>query len=69
MSPLILCRLRLGINQTATGRISLTVPDMAAPGSVITITLQASLLHPAGEPNFAHIPLLVMPPTEVSLGK
>ncbi|XP_066473596.1 von Willebrand factor A domain-containing protein 7 isoform X2 [Tiliqua scincoides] len=58
-------RLQLGINQTATGQISLPVPDTAAPGSVITITLQASLLHPVGEPNFAHIQLLVMPLTQV----
>ncbi|XP_008119755.2 von Willebrand factor A domain-containing protein 7 [Anolis carolinensis] len=60
-------RLQLGINQTGTGQISLHVPNATAPGSVITVTLQADLLHPAGEPSFAHIYLLVMPPPPVQI--
>ncbi|XP_015272378.1 PREDICTED: von Willebrand factor A domain-containing protein 7-like [Gekko japonicus] len=58
-------RLRLGLNETETGQITLQVPGAAVPGSVITITLQAGSLHPAGDPTFAHIHLLVMPPPPV----
>ncbi|KAJ7317308.1 hypothetical protein JRQ81_003470 [Phrynocephalus forsythii] len=54
-------RLSLGSNQTATGQIYLNVPNTTAPGSVITVTLQANLVHPPGDPGFAHIQLLVMP--------
>ncbi|KAH0630440.1 hypothetical protein JD844_013469 [Phrynosoma platyrhinos] len=54
-------RLQLGFNQTATGQISLHVPNTTAAGSVITVTLQANLLHSDGDPGFAHIYLLVMP--------
>nr|XP_034960923.1 von Willebrand factor A domain-containing protein 7-like [Zootoca vivipara] len=54
-------RLQLDFNQTATGLMTLNVPDVADPGSVITLTLQASLLHPSGDPSFAHLQLLVMP--------
>uniref|UniRef100_A0ABM5FIH7 von Willebrand factor A domain-containing protein 7 n=1 Tax=Pogona vitticeps TaxID=103695 RepID=A0ABM5FIH7_9SAUR len=54
-------RLSLDLNQTATGQIFLNVPNTTAPGSVITVTLQANLVHPAGDPSFAHIQLLVMP--------
>ncbi|XP_061475252.1 von Willebrand factor A domain-containing protein 7 isoform X2 [Rhineura floridana] len=54
-------RLHLGFNQTATGQIALNVLDAADPGSVITVTLQANLLHAVGDPSFAHIQLLVMP--------
>lgn len=64
----VLHRLRLGLNQTATGQISVHIPSAAVPGSVITVTLQANSLHPAGEPTFAYIHLLVMPPPPVSLG-
>ncbi|XP_053154736.1 von Willebrand factor A domain-containing protein 7 isoform X2 [Hemicordylus capensis] len=60
-------RHHLGRNQTATGQISMTVPNATAPGSVITITLQANLLHPAGDSTFAHIHLLVMPQTTVPM--
>ncbi|XP_060095116.1 von Willebrand factor A domain-containing protein 7 isoform X2 [Heteronotia binoei] len=58
-------RIQLGLNQTATGQMALHVPSAAAPGSVITITLRASALHPVGDPTFAHIHLLVMPPPPV----
>nr|XP_056701081.1 von Willebrand factor A domain-containing protein 7 [Euleptes europaea] len=58
-------RLQLGLNETAAGQITLHIPGAAAPGSVVTITLQASSLHPAEEPAFAHIHLLVMPPSPV----
>ncbi|KAL8213063.1 UNVERIFIED_CONTAM: hypothetical protein K2H54_060492 [Gekko kuhli] len=58
-------RLKLGLNKTATGQITLQVPGAAVPGSVITITMQASSLHAAGDPTFAHIHLLVMPPPPV----
>ncbi|XP_053235065.1 von Willebrand factor A domain-containing protein 7 isoform X1 [Podarcis raffonei] len=54
-------RLQLDFNQTATGLITLNVPDAADPGSAITLTLQARLLHPSGDPSFAHLQLLVMP--------
>ncbi|XP_042310421.1 von Willebrand factor A domain-containing protein 7 isoform X4 [Sceloporus undulatus] len=60
-------RLQLGFNQTATGQISLHVPNTTTPGSVITVTLQANLLHPDGDPGFAHIYLLVMPLPQVQI--
>ncbi|XP_063147361.1 von Willebrand factor A domain-containing protein 7 isoform X2 [Candoia aspera] len=54
-------RLQLGFNQTATGQISLNIPEAALPGSLITVTLQAKSLNSSAEPDFAHIDLLVMP--------
>uniref|UniRef100_A0ACB8EGL6 Uncharacterized protein n=1 Tax=Sphaerodactylus townsendi TaxID=933632 RepID=A0ACB8EGL6_9SAUR len=58
-------RLQLGHNQSATGQVTLHIPSAAVPGSVVTVTLQASSLHPAEDPAFAHIRLLVMPPSPV----
>ncbi|XP_067406908.1 von Willebrand factor A domain-containing protein 7 [Emydura macquarii macquarii] len=54
-------RLWLGRNQTATGVISLQVPDVASPASAVTVTLRADPLSPAGGANFAFLQLLVMP--------
>ncbi|XP_058026402.1 von Willebrand factor A domain-containing protein 7 isoform X1 [Ahaetulla prasina] len=54
-------RLQLGLNQTGTGHIFLNIPDTALPGSLITITLQASSLNSSADPDFAHMDLLVMP--------
>ncbi|XP_044275520.1 von Willebrand factor A domain-containing protein 7 isoform X3 [Varanus komodoensis] len=54
-------RLQLSHNQTATGQISLQVPATAVPGSLLTVTLRAITLQPAGDPSFAHVHLLVMP--------